>query len=251
MFQADLTSQTKNRAVSPVIGVILMVAITVILAAVIGAFVLEIGDQQETAPSTSFDSAEETIVQKSSSGDSGNSILNLTRVRLTHAGGDTMSVRQVTILHDGNESVWAKPNGQFIYDGLGSSALMTLQPNKCKTAGSNKQVEWGSGKSYGALVSGGGFRDFIDADPRGPLPSYETLTNRGGCIGKNWQASINSQDPHLEIHGDEEGGTLWTGSAGKALMAGDTVSVKWEASSGGKTQQLYKYTVQTDSPDIS
>jgi flagellin-like protein len=34
----------EDRAVSPVIGVILMVAITVILAAVIGAFVLGLGD---------------------------------------------------------------------------------------------------------------------------------------------------------------------------------------------------------------
>ena len=34
-----------DRAVSPVIGVILMVAITVILAAVIGTFVLGLGDQ--------------------------------------------------------------------------------------------------------------------------------------------------------------------------------------------------------------
>jgi len=40
-----------ERAVSPVIGVILMVAITVILAAVIGTFVLGLGDQlQGTAP---------------------------------------------------------------------------------------------------------------------------------------------------------------------------------------------------------
>jgi len=37
-------------AVSPVIGVILMVAITVILAAVIGAFVLGIGGSQEQVP---------------------------------------------------------------------------------------------------------------------------------------------------------------------------------------------------------
>jgi len=36
-----------NRAVSPVIGVILMVAITVILAAVIGTFVLGLGEQVE------------------------------------------------------------------------------------------------------------------------------------------------------------------------------------------------------------
>ena len=42
-------------AVSPVIGVILMVAITVILAAVIGTFVLGLGDQvQNNAPQASF-----------------------------------------------------------------------------------------------------------------------------------------------------------------------------------------------------
>ncbi|WP_135823070.1 type IV pilin [Halostella litorea] len=43
MFKAD-----DDRAVSPVIGVILMVAITVILAAVIGAFVLDLGQGQDT-----------------------------------------------------------------------------------------------------------------------------------------------------------------------------------------------------------
>ena len=40
--------QGEERAVSPVIGVILMVAITVILAAVIGAFVLGIGDDVQS-----------------------------------------------------------------------------------------------------------------------------------------------------------------------------------------------------------
>ena len=44
-----------DRAVSPVIGVILMVAITVILAAVIGTFVLGLGDSLgDTAPQASF-----------------------------------------------------------------------------------------------------------------------------------------------------------------------------------------------------
>ncbi|GAA0651940.1 type IV pilin [Salarchaeum japonicum] len=44
-----------ERGVSPVIGVILMVAITVILAAVIGAFVLNLGqDIQQTAPTASI-----------------------------------------------------------------------------------------------------------------------------------------------------------------------------------------------------
>ena len=49
-------SNSDDRAVSPVIGVILMVAITVILAAVIGTFVLGLGDQLgDTAPQASFD----------------------------------------------------------------------------------------------------------------------------------------------------------------------------------------------------
>jgi len=41
------TETTNDSAVSPVIGVILMVAITVILAAVIGTFVLGLGEQVE------------------------------------------------------------------------------------------------------------------------------------------------------------------------------------------------------------
>jgi flagellin-like protein len=46
---------TDDDAVSPVIGVILMVAITVILAAVIASFVLGLGDSTSTTPSASFD----------------------------------------------------------------------------------------------------------------------------------------------------------------------------------------------------
>ncbi|ELY88649.1 hypothetical protein C483_14962 [Natrialba hulunbeirensis JCM 10989] len=43
-YRAKLIGNEEERAVSPVIGVILMVAITVILAAVIAAFVLDMGD---------------------------------------------------------------------------------------------------------------------------------------------------------------------------------------------------------------
>ena len=42
-----LVGNEDERAVSPVIGVILMVAITVILAAVLAAFVLDLGDTSE------------------------------------------------------------------------------------------------------------------------------------------------------------------------------------------------------------
>jgi len=46
-IRAKLIGSDDERAVSPVIGVILMVAITVILAAVIAAFVMDMGQGQE------------------------------------------------------------------------------------------------------------------------------------------------------------------------------------------------------------
>ena len=59
-----------ERAVSPVIGVILMVAITVILAAVIAAFVLDIGpgDSTITAAADVSDDGEEITVEITSGG---------------------------------------------------------------------------------------------------------------------------------------------------------------------------------------
>jgi len=50
-----LIGSDDERAVSPVIGVILMVAITVILAAVIAAFVLDMGQGQESPVNAAVD----------------------------------------------------------------------------------------------------------------------------------------------------------------------------------------------------
>ena len=53
----EMSSSTRfgsDRAVSPVIGVVLMVAITVILAAVLGTFALGLGDTRDPAPQASF-----------------------------------------------------------------------------------------------------------------------------------------------------------------------------------------------------
>ncbi|RLM59627.1 type IV pilin [Halobellus sp. Atlit-31R] len=61
-----------DSAVSPVIGVILMVAITVILAAVVGGFVLDLGQGvQQTAPQASFgfDYANDSVDVAHESGD--------------------------------------------------------------------------------------------------------------------------------------------------------------------------------------
>ena len=71
-------------AVSPVIGVILMVAITVILAAVIGTFVLGLGGQvQDTAPNAQF-----TFSQ-----DSGD-------LTMTHDGGQNVLTSNIKVVNE-------------------------------------------------------------------------------------------------------------------------------------------------------
>jgi len=86
-------TKLNNRGVSPVIGVILMVAITVILAAVIATFVLGLGDQlSDTSPSASFSTSE---VSESSSG-SWNVTGNAT-VEFRHTGGADISVDTLRI----------------------------------------------------------------------------------------------------------------------------------------------------------
>jgi len=74
---------TEDRAVSPVIGVILMVAITVILAAVIGTFVLGLGDQvSESAPQASF---------------SFDFDMDNDNVTVTHEGGETLQKSNIAV----------------------------------------------------------------------------------------------------------------------------------------------------------
>jgi flagellin-like protein len=75
---------TDDDAVSPVIGVILMVAITVILAAVIGTFVLGLGDQvQSTTPQAQFTFDEGSGSQPA--------------IDITHDGGDSVNVDNLNV----------------------------------------------------------------------------------------------------------------------------------------------------------
>jgi len=83
---------TDDDAVSPVIGVILMVAITVILAAVIASFVLGLGqDTGNNSPNASFDvefNSGESLASVASSAGS---------IDITHESGDTVADTELFI----------------------------------------------------------------------------------------------------------------------------------------------------------
>jgi flagellin-like protein len=83
---------TDDDAVSPVIGVILMVAITVILAAVIGTFVLGLGDRvSEAQPNANFN------FEYTDTDDQ--------YAEITHDGGDGVESSQL-IISIGGDTVW-------------------------------------------------------------------------------------------------------------------------------------------------
>jgi flagellin-like protein len=98
---------TEDRAVSPVIGVILMVAITVILAAVIGTFVLGLGDQvSESAPQASFSFEFD---------------MSNTNVTITHEGGETMENSTLSVEGDGTTTL----SYESSYSNLGGDSTIS------------------------------------------------------------------------------------------------------------------------------
>jgi flagellin-like protein len=104
-------------AVSPVIGVILMVAITVILAAVIGTFVLGLGDQvQTTSPQASF--SFDFVNDRDDMSNDG--ILTI-----THDGGDSIPEEELSVtgtIANSTSSAISGYSGTNVADGDDMSA---------------------------------------------------------------------------------------------------------------------------------
>ena len=119
-------------AVSPVIGVILMVAITVILAAVIASFVLGLGDQaSQNQPTASFS-------WDWNSGD--------TYAAITHDGGDSIKGNELFVRGNGFESsTAADTNGEGEDMGSGNSdqSWTDVGGNMSTTVGSDSAVTAG------------------------------------------------------------------------------------------------------------
>jgi flagellin-like protein len=135
-----------DEAVSPVIGVILMVAITVILAAVIGTFVLGLGENvQQTAPQASFNQD----YSKAGDSDASNPDDILT---VTHSGGDTLSGSELYITY---RSVSGK-----VVDGQAEGATGTSEVTsgtKWSNAGGGSDVSAGDSIKLYGNDGGGGF----------------------------------------------------------------------------------------------
>jgi len=137
-------------AVSPVIGVILMVAITVILAAVIASFVLGLGDQNNPAPTVSIDFEYDSGY---GNGDEG-------VVTVTHNDGDEVIAGDIFIRGDEIDSATFDTGSQEWSDTKNAGVTSnsdTIRPDP------------GSSDTYGSTdaVKAGNFVNVIVGDTSG------------------------------------------------------------------------------------
>jgi FlaG/FlaF family flagellin (archaellin) len=139
---------TDDDAVSSVVSTILMVAITIILVAVIGSFVLNLGGAvSETSPSATF-VITETELSKNGSAE--------TAVIISHQGGDVIETDRVDVTVDDetaktwkNKTVWT---GSDTISAGDSAEIMRYGSSNTKLSGGERiVVVWhsaGGDKSY-------------------------------------------------------------------------------------------------------
>ena len=151
-FKSLLNDSDDSRAVSPVIGVILMVAITVILAAVIGTFVLGLGDQVESAPQASFN------FEETSSG-----------LEIRHRGGDNINANNFEVRVNGEAVESDDFDGSF-FDPTGSSQFTAGKTIKISSDGLGS-----GGDSIDIVYIGGSGNDRQDI-----IGSYTTTEGYDG-----------------------------------------------------------------------
>ena len=90
-----MSDQFPRRGVSPVVSVVLLVAITVVLAATVSAFALGVADTVKEVPPLVSESSGELVVQDGNDGGI---------VRLTHLGGDPVPADEIVIAVDAEDA---------------------------------------------------------------------------------------------------------------------------------------------------
>jgi flagellin-like protein len=153
-------------AVSPVIGVILMVAITVILAAVIASFVLGLGDTTQQTPTASFSFDYE---QTSGTGDS---------LTITHDGGDTIPASRLSASTSGITDGAATSPEELTYSGT----LFTSSGDV--SSGTSDTIDGSSGADF---VDSGGNNDAAEMDGGTVRVVYESQSGENSATLSTWE----------------------------------------------------------------
>lgn len=93
-----------NRAVSPVVGVVVMVAVTVVLAAVVGVFAFDTGGRVgDPAPVAAFEVSTETVTFSDNTDDGGGAYTT-TVATITHRSGQSIDAEDLRVTVNGRRA---------------------------------------------------------------------------------------------------------------------------------------------------
>lgn len=215
----------EDRGVSPVIAVILMVAITVILASVVGAYVLDISDSLSDSPPAATFEAEQsdyTVTDRSRGEietDGGSTI----GVKLVYTGGEKVAAQNLRVTVNG-EVAFATDDEREIetadhtnalrpFDGRGQintgTSYVLLGSAQSSAIPDASLCEWWAGNGWGVANAGS--------------PNELRLNYCGGGSGN-------------DLFEDYDGGKL------NKLSDGDMVRIIYDSASGQNTV-LFEYRI--------
>jgi flagellin-like protein len=205
----------RERGVSPVIAVILMVAITVILASVVGTFVLDMTNSLSDAPPQAVFEAEQN--DRATYNDpvgSSRRLTTFTMVNLTYTGGEEVST----------ENIRVTVNGDNAYDIL-------------ETTDTESRTLWDASLPFGqegTLDPGdtAGVAVAINSD----IPRNKVVADYSG-----WDVIYTGGTTDLHIWPHDRG--FIDDSDWEPISTGDTIRIVYE-STDGNSQILYEYEVE-------
>jgi flagellin-like protein len=146
-----INSEARTRGVAPVVGVILMVGITVLLAATAAYFVTDLGQSQADPPTASF----------SFDYDASGASESLT---ITHTSGDTLGSEELlVVLADAEMPTATDPNGEYTFATLSS----TVSAGSTVGAGDQAVVETSGVMGSGTLGLGDATVSLVWRSPGG------------------------------------------------------------------------------------
>lgn len=210
----------EETGISTVIGIILLIAVTVILGTTLSTFVLDIGDSVDTSgPQVAFEADQRNLSQNEAEFVDWDADGKFKIVEITHREGATLDEENVRVLVDGETAYGSNPDtcpGVMVAD-----ATTLWQGTGEITAGDSVTV-----------VSGSNVLD--DKDPTDGDCDYFYDDGESTYPGSGPFNKLVYQDQDT----DEEYGR------NVQLDRGETVRVVWVADSGTKSTTLLRYEVK-------
>ena len=216
--------------VSPVIGVILMVAVTVIVASVIGSSALGLGESvSETPPQATFDveQHDDSYTFEDDDGNDGPAAPLLLEV--SHVGGESVDYDNIKVTVDGKPTYAVGPVG----DPQNNQQRSSIKPWQTDLNNDEEKSEITAGDTTYIYWATSWLEDNYPNHADDPLNEPTRLC---GILHGN-------VDPNTDIICSEDMGPNpeW-GSQGTEIEPGATLKIVWE--SGDQSQTLHEYEVQ-------